>query len=160
MPAAPAGRLLHDPLVIIIGAVAILGFLTAYYFIRKSLQPTENFDNGMLRKLTREDKLESLQYCISFFQDAYDANELPDLSVFMELRLKASIVFTFYKNVRRAAYVYSKLRGFYYKDRPLPDLTERYEDNLKADGRGGDILSAFCLYGIEEFEKLEEQTNP
>ncbi len=155
----PAALLPDNTLLIIVGVLTVLGFLIAYYFIRKSLQPTENFDNGMLRKLTREDKLESLQYCISFFQDAYDANELPDLSVFMELRLKASIVFTFYKNVRRAAYVYSKLRGFYYKDRPLPDLTERYEDNLKADGRGGDILSAFCLYGIEEFERLEEQIN-
>jgi hypothetical protein len=160
MPATPAGRLLHDPLVIIIGAVAILGFLTAYYFIRKSLQPTEDFDNSILRSLSHEDKQESLQYCISFFQDAYDANELPDLSIFMELRLKASIVFTFYKNVRRAAYVYSKLRSCYYKDRPLPDFTDRYKEKLRENGREGDILSAFCLCGIEEFEKLEEQTNP
>jgi hypothetical protein len=155
----PDALMPDNTLLIIIGVLTVLGFLTAYYFIRKSLQPTEDFDNRMFRKLTREDKNESLQYCVSFFQDAYDANELPDLSVFMELRLKASIVLTFYKSVRRAAYVYSKLRGFYYMDRPLPDLTDRFKQRLKEDGRGGDIVSAFCLCGIEEFERLEEQTS-
>lgn len=136
-------------------ALAILIFLVAYYFIRKSLQPTEDFNNKMLSMMTAEDKEESLLYCISFFQDAYDSKVLPGMSEFMELRVRAAAVFTFYKNVRRAAYVYMKLKDYYYKDKPLPDLTDRYKDDLLKDGRSKkDIISAFCMCGVEEFSKL------
>lgn len=161
MPAEmPTGNFIPgNTLMIIITCAAVLVFSVAYYFIRKSLQPTENFDSSMLRKLTREDRLESLNYCISFFQDAYDARELPDLSLFMELRIRASIVFVSYKHTRRAAHVYSKLRGFYYRDRPLPDFTKRFGGRLKADGREGDVAGAFCLCGVEEFEALEGQAS-
>lgn len=148
----------NNAFMIIVTCVAVLVFAAAYYFIRKSLLPTEDFDNSMLRNLTREDNQESLQYCVSFFQDAYDSKELPDLSVFMELRIRASIVLAFYRNVRRAAYVYSKLRSYYYKDKPLPDYTAKYKDSLKEDGREGDVVGAFCLYGIEEFGRLEEES--
>lgn len=147
-----------DVLTVIICVLAIMIFIGAYYFIRKSLQFNHEFDNNVLKSLTHEEKQESLQYCLDFFQDAYDAQEMPEISIFMELRLKAAIVFTFYKNVRTAAYIYIKLKNYYYKKKPLPDYTYKYKDKLKEDGRSEcDVASAFCLYGMEEFSRLAEQ---
>jgi hypothetical protein len=148
----------YDAFLIILLSVTVLVFLTAYYFIRKSLLQSEDFDSKVLRSLTREDKQEGLSYCISFFQDAYDSRELPDMSLFMEFRLKTIIVITFYKSIKKASFIYIKLKNHYYKDKPLPDLTDRYKEQLKSDGRdGSDVMSAFCLFGIEEYSKgLEE----
>lgn len=138
-------------------AVCILIFLTAYYFIRRSLMPDENFDSSILRSLTIEDKRDSLLYCVSFFKDAYDCEGMPGLADFMEFRIRAAIVFRFYKKLRNVSYVFVKLKSFYYKDKPLPDLTAKFRSRLTQDGRKGDITGAFCLYGYEEFSKLLEQ---
>ena len=39
------------PLVLVAAIILLPVFLAAYYFIRKSLQPTENFDPKMLGSL-------------------------------------------------------------------------------------------------------------
>lgn len=160
MPDAMAGSIdWKNPFICAFTIAAILLFLTAYYFIRKSVLPEEDFDNKMLSAITKEDKEESLAYCISFFAEAYDSKELPGYSEFMELRLKASVVFTFYKRVNSAAYIYMKLKNYYYKGKPLPDHTDKYRHKLRKDSRSEkDIISAFCLYGLEEFSRLAEQT--
>lgn len=161
MPAALAGGFdWNNIFIYAILFVSVLIFLIAYYFIRKSLLPSVDFDNKLLSTITKEDKEESLLYCISFFQDAYAAKELPGFSEFLELRIRVSIVFTFYKHVNSAAYIYMKLKNYYYKSKPLPDHTDKYKIRLREDGRNeNDLIGAFCLSGVEEFSKLAEQAH-
>lgn len=136
-------------------AFSLLVFLVAYYFIRKSLQPTEDFDSKMFQSFTHEDKQESLQYCISFFLDAYDARQIPRYSTFLELRIRAVPVFALFKKTGTAVAVYIKLKDYYYKSKPLPDYTGKYRAKLTEDSRDeDDVAAAFCLYGYEAFSKL------
>jgi hypothetical protein len=145
------------PFVLVAVIILMLAFMTAYYLVRKSLQPTENFDPNMLGSLTREDREESLGYCISFFSEAYESRSLPIMTEFMELRIRAAIVFTFFRKSGTAAEVFIKLRNHYLKNKPLPDYTARYQDRLAEDGREGDVTGAFCLHGCELFSQLMEE---
>ncbi len=153
-----AGKYLqNNPLVLIIVIVLALIFLTAYYFIRKSIQPSEYFDQSSLERLTSEDVQENLLCCISFFSDAYESGQLPLITDFMAFRINAAIVFTYYKNSNNVAEIFLKLKKYYFKNKPFPDYTDRYKDRLVEDGREGDIMGAFCLYGCEEFSALLDQ---
>ncbi len=150
-----AGKyLLSNPLVLIIVIALAFIFLAAYYFIRKSIQPSEYFDNSMLEHMTSEDVQENLLCCISFFDDAYECGQMPLVSDFMALRLNAAVVLTFYSNANSAAKAILMLKKHYFKDRPLPDYTEKYKEKLMVDGREGDVAGAFCLYGSEAFLQL------
>lgn len=150
-----AGKyLLSNPLILIIVIALVLIFLMAYYFIRKSIQPSEYFDNTMLNRMTREDVEENLMGCISFFSDAYEAGELPIIADFMALRINAAVALTFFKNTDSAAKIMLMLKKYYFKDKPLPDYTDMYKDRLIEDGRESDVAGAFCLHGCEVFSKL------
>lgn len=150
-----AGKyLLSNPLVLIVVIVLILIFLAAYYFIRKSIQPSEYFDNSMLELMTSEDVQENLLCCISFFDDAYESRQMPLVTDFMALRLNAAVVITFYKKSNSAAKAILMLKKHYFKGRPLPDYTEKYKEKLMLDGREGDVAGAFCLFASEAFSQL------
>lgn len=154
--------LISNPLVLTAALILLLIFFEAFYYIRKSIQPSEDFDNKMLKYITHKEKRDSLKYCITFFKEAYDAGGLPVYNDFMAFRLMAAVVFSFYKKTNEAAYAFLRLKKYYDKryrgkKEKLPDYTEVYIERLIKDGREGDVIGAFCLHCYDEFSKFIEQ---